>query len=148
MRAAAVIAGLVVLLTATGAASALDFASVAKLSAILYDAPSLKARKLYVVSRYSPLERVVNLNDWVKVRDQGGAMAWIAKSDLSDTRYVVVTAALADVHQAADVKSPLVFQARKQVALEFLEDTSIGWVKVRHQDGTTGYISVTDVWGD
>jgi SH3-like domain-containing protein len=148
MRAAAAIAGLIVLLTATVAAHALDFASVAKPSAILYDAPSLKAGKLYVVSRYSPLERVVNLNDWVKVRDQSGAMAWIEKSALSDTRYVVVTATLADVHQAADAKSPLVFQARKQVALEWLEDTNIGWVKVRHQDGTTGYISITDVWGD
>jgi SH3-like domain-containing protein len=148
MRAAAVIAGLIVLLTATGAAGALDFASVSKPSAILYDAPSVKAVKLYVVSRYSPLERVVKLNDWVKVRDQSGAMSWIEKSALSDTRYVVVTAALADVHQAADAKSPLVFQARKQVALELLEDTSIGWVKVRDQDGTTGYISITDVWGD
>lgn len=140
--------GVIAILMATGVACALDFASVVAPSAILYDAPSVKAKKLYVVSRLMPLERVVKLNDWIKVRDQTGAMAWIASSALSDKRYVVVTAALADVRQKPDMASPLVFQASKQVALEWLADTGIGWIKVRHADGSTGYIKSLEVWGD
>jgi SH3 domain protein len=136
------------LFAASGAAQAVDYASVASQSAILYDAPSLKADKLYVISRYTPLDVVVNLNDWVKVRDQTGALAWVEKKALTNTRYVVVTSALADVRQSPDAKSALLFQARQQVALQWLEDTNIGWLKVRHQDGTAGYIRAADVWGD
>lgn len=134
--------------TATGAALALDYGSVVNPSAILYDAPSLKAKKLYVVSRYTPLELVVSLNDWVKVRDQAGSLTWIEKRALGNARYVVVTAALADVRQTPDTAAALVFQARKQVALEWLERTGAGWIKVRHPDGAIGYIRTLEVWGD
>jgi len=140
--------GFLLLLLATEAARALDFVSVATPSAILYDAPSPKAKKLYVISRYMPLERVVKLNDWVKVRDQSGALAWIEKRALGDKRYVAVTAALADVHQKPDAAAPLVFRANKQVALEWLDSTGTGWLKVRHADGATGYIKSLEVWGD
>ncbi len=147
MRRGFAIAGFLALLAA-GAAHALDYASVEAPSAILYDAPSPKAVKQYVVSRYTPLEVVVTLNDWVKVRDQTGALAWIEKKALSNTRYVAVTVPLADVRQAPDAKAALAFQARRLVALQRLEDTSTGWLKVRHQDGATGYIRIADVWGD
>lgn len=136
------------LLTATGGVLALDYGSVANQSAILYDAPSVKARKLYVVSRYTPLEVVVSLNDWAKVRDQAGSLAWIEKPALGGARYVVVTSALADVRQSPESTAALVFQARKQVALEWLEATGAGWIKVRHPDGAVGYIRTLDVWGD
>lgn len=136
------------LLAVTGNTRAMDFASVATPSAILYDAPSPKAKKLYAISRYTPLERVVKLNDWVKVRDQSGALAWIAQSALGDRRYVVVTAALADVRQKPDAASPLMFQAARHVALERLESTGTGWIRVRHADGAAGYIQSLEVWGD
>ncbi len=135
-------------LLAAAEAHALDYGSVASQSAILYDAPSLKAKKLYVASRYLPLEQVVRLNDWVKVRDQSGSLAWIEKSALSSRRFVVVTAALASVRQSADTASPLLFQVRKDVALEWQASTGTGWVKVRHTDGVAGYVSVAEVWGD
>lgn len=137
-----------VLLCAAGGAQALDYASVADASAILYDAPSSKARKLYVVSRYMPLEMVVNLKGWVKVRDSSGTLAWIAKSALSSKRYVVVTAAQADVRQSPDSSSALLMRVHQQVALEWISDTGVGWIKVRHQDGTIGYIKAAEVWGD
>lgn len=147
MKYGVAIAGLFVLQAAAGVAWSMDFASVTSPSAILYDAPSTKGHKLYVVSRYMPLERVISLKDWVKVRDETGKLAWIEKSALGNVRYVVVTATLADVHQSPDSTSALVFRARKQVALEWLEDTNTGWIKVRHQDGATGYVRVADVWG-
>ena len=136
------------MLGAAGSAQALDYASVAGSTAVLYDAPSSKARKMFVVSRYTPLEMVVSLKDWVKVRDSSGALAWIARSALSNKRFVVVTAALADVRQAADSSSALVFRVQQKVALEWLADNGMGWIKVRHQGGMTGYIKANEVWGD
>jgi len=138
----------IALVTAAGYAHALDYASVADSSAILYDAPSLKAKKIFVVNRYLPLEQVVSLDDWVKVRDSSGSLAWIEKRALSGKRFVAVMTPLAVVHQAADEGAPVTFNARQQVALEWLESSDNGWVKVRHPDGMTGYVRATEVWGD
>ncbi len=136
------------LLAAAGSAHALDYVSVAEGSAILYDAPSTKAKKMFVVSRYLPLEQVVSLDAWVKVRDSSGSLVWIEKRALSSKRFVVVTSALAEVRKAPEENAAVVLQARQQVALEWLENADIGWLKVRHQDGVTGYVRAADVWGD
>lgn len=137
----------IALLATAGSAQAADYVSVADSAATLYDAPSLKAKKIFAVSRYTPLEQVVALDNWVKARDSSGSMAWIEKRTLSSKRFVVVTATLASARQAPEAGAAVIFQARKEVALEWLESTGTGWVKVRHQDGETGYVSTSDVWG-
>ena len=131
-----------------GAARAVDYASVADSSAILYDAPSIKAKKMFVVSRYWPMELVVSLDAWVKVRDSSGSLTWIERRALGSQRFVLVTATLAVVRQAPEENAAVVMQARQQVALELLESTGTGWLKARHADGLTGYIKTADVWGD
>jgi len=137
----------VALFAAATTVHALDYVSVADSSAILYDAPSLKAKKIFVVSRYLPLEQVVSLDSWVKVRDSSGSLSWIEKRALSSKHFVVVTAALAALRQAPEENAALVLQVRKQVALELLENTGNGWLKVSHQDGVTGYVKASEVWG-
>jgi len=136
------------MLAAAGSACAVDYVSVADSAAILYDAPSLKAKKLFVVSRYLPLEQVVNLNDWIKVRDRSGSLAWIEKRAVSNKRFVSVTVPLVALHQAPEENSAVLAQAKQQVALEWLESSGTGWLKVRHQDGATGYVKTTEVWGE
>ena len=143
----AVIIFLITLLAAMGDARAMDYVSVADGPAIFYDAPSLKAKKIFVVSRYLPLEQVVILDNWVKVRDSSGTLAWVEKRALGSKRFVVVTAALGAIRQAPEENAAVILQARQQVALEWLENTGTGWIKVRHQDGATGYVKITDVWG-
>jgi SH3-like domain-containing protein len=113
----------------------------------MYDAPSVKANKLFVASKLYPLEVIVQVDNWTKVRDAAGDLAWVEKKALSETRTVVVTAALADVHQSAEDGAPKVFQARKGVALEVAELGAGTWVKVRHRDGQTGFVRTNQVWG-
>ena len=135
------------LLFAANTVSALDYVSVANSSAILYDAPSAKGKKLFVISRYTPLEQVVNLKEWIKVRDSSGSMAWIQRSAVSDKRYVVVKVALATVRQAPEPGAPVVFQLSKNVVIESLGINGGGWIKARHQDGSTGFMKSVEVWG-
>ena len=71
------LAALSVLFYGAGAACAMDYVSVSDSSAILYDAPSTKAKKLFVVNRYMPFEQVVTLNSWVKVRDRSCGLYWV-----------------------------------------------------------------------
>ena len=136
------------LLCGTGAACAVDYVSVGESNAILYDAPSLKAKKLFVVNRYMPFEQIVALDNWVKVRDRSGALYWVEKRALSSKRYVFALPPLLDVRAEPGPGAARLFQVRQQVALEYLESTGAGWIKVRHQDTDVGYVPSADVWGD
>jgi SH3-like domain-containing protein len=136
-----------VLLAAFGA-NAAEFRSVHDSAAVLYDAPSRQATPLYVVSRSYPLEVIVNLEAWVKVRDHAGALTWIEKKALSDKRMVLVTAPSAEAHQRPEDGAPAVFSAAQNVALELVEIAPNGWLRVRHSDGATGFVRAASVWGD
>ena len=139
---------LVLLLGSISAASAVDFVSVAESSAILYDAPSLKANKLFVVNRYMPFEQVVTLDNWVKVRDHSGGLYWLEKRVVSNKKYLFALNPLVDVRAEPDFGASRVIQVRQQVVLEWLADTGAGWVKVRHVDGEVGYVRSAEVWGE
>lgn len=136
------------MLCAASAAQAVDYVSVGESSAILYDAPSLKAKKLFVVNRYMPFEQVVLLDNWVKVRDHSGALFWLEKRVLSSKNFVFAVNPLLDVRAEPDTGASRAFQVRQYVAMELLEATGTGWVKVRHRDGETGYARSTEVWGE
>ena len=129
------------------AAQAVDYVSVAEPVVILYDAPSLKAKKLFVVNRYMPFEQVVTLENWTKVRDHSGGLYWVEKRTLSNKKYVFALSPLVDAYANPDTSAPPVFQVKQQVVLEVLESTGTGWVKVRHRDGDVGYVRSADVWG-
>lgn len=133
--------------TAGNTALALDYVSVAESSAILYDSPSLKGKKLFVINRFTPLEKVVNLEHWIKVRDSSGGLAWIERRAVSNKHYVVVKAALGTVRQAPEPNAPVVFHVAQKVAIESLGINGGGWIKARHQDGSTGFIKSIEVWG-
>jgi SH3-like domain-containing protein len=124
-----------------------DFKSVADNGVVMYDAPSVKAKKMFVVSRDYPVEAMVSVDNWVKVRDPSGELFWVERKSLSDRRTVVVTVPVAEVRQAAGDREPLVFRAQQGVALELSEVGTDGWARVRHRDGQSGYLRIKDVWG-
>jgi len=130
-----------------GAGVAADFRSVAENAAVLYDAPSAKAKKLYVVSQGYPIEVVVVVEGWSKVRDANGELTWIESKQLSDKRTLLVKAPLAQVREAADDRAPVVFEAQQNVLLELQEVASGGWLRVRHRDGQSGFVKIAQVWG-
>jgi SH3-like domain-containing protein len=139
---AAVLAGLLV----SGNAAAVEFRSVTESAAILYDAPSTKGQKLFVLSQGYPVEVVVRVEGWTKIRDDTGEFAWIENNRLSERHTVMVKVASAEARQAASENSPVAFTAEKSVFLE-LVDMASGWAKVRHRDGTIGFIKVSQLWG-
>src|SRR5512135_92260 len=118
-------------------AQALDYRSIEPATAVFYDAPVASAKKLFVVSRFYPVEVVVSLADWTKVRDVTGALAWVEKKDLAERRTVLVTVPIADVRKEPADKAPLVFQAEKDVALDLdaAAKSTPGWAKVKAADG-------------
>ncbi len=128
-------------------ASAAEFRSVDAQAAILYDAPSAKGKKLYLIKPLTPVEVLVKLDGWVKVRDAEGTLAWVQARALTEKRMLVVTSPKGEIRQAERPDAPLVAELDKWVAVELIEPGAAGWAKVRHRDGATGYMRLTQVWG-
>jgi SH3-like domain-containing protein len=139
---------------AGGAAGAADYRITADAPTLMYDAPSTKARALFVYGRDVPLEVVVTVEGWTKIRDVGGSFGWIPNKSLADKRVLLVRVPVADVRVNPDDAAPLAFRAEQNVLLDLAESATSpattaapGWVKVRHRDGQSGYVRVNQVFG-
>ncbi|MHB8496014.1 MAG: SH3 domain-containing protein [Casimicrobiaceae bacterium] len=135
-------------------ACAADYRATSDPATVLYDAPSTRAKPMFVYGRDVPVEVLVVVEGWTKVRDESGTIGWIASKSLSDKRMLEVRAPGADVRAAPDNAAPVVFRADKDLLLELAEPATSpaaasapGWVKVRHRDGATGYVRLSQVFG-
>ena len=128
-------------------AAAIDYKAIEPAAAILYDTPSAKGRKLFLLRKYTPVEVIVAVEGFVKVREPEGAIGWVEKKALGDRRQVIVTAAKAQVRGEARTDAAPVFEAEKGVALELVDPPKDGWAKVKHVSGQVGMVRVTQVWG-
>lgn len=132
---------------AAPAALALEFGSLGE-AAIMYDGPSLQAGKRFVAAAGTPVEVVVALPQWVKVREAGGDIVWIERRVLSASRNVIVTAPAAQVRRQPSEDAPAAYSVERDVLLELQDGAPPGWVKVRHRSAGAGYARVAEVWGE
>jgi SH3-like domain-containing protein len=135
-------------------AAAADFRATNDPATVLFDAPSARAKPLFVYGRDVPVESLVTVEGWTKIRDASGTIGWMQSKLLSDKRMVVVRAPVADVRAAAEEGAPVVFRAERDVLLEIAEAAASpsttqmpGWIKVRHRDGQAGYVRLSQVFG-
>ncbi len=124
-------------------ALASDFKTTAANGTIFYDGPSPRAYKLFVATANYPVEIITSEGSWVRVRD----FAWVERKALSDRRVAMVVVPTVDVRQQPDDRSGSAFQAVQGVVLDIVDMNSPGWVRVRHRDGSTGFVRLREVWG-
>ena len=118
-------------LAAAPAAHALDYLSLAE-AAPAYDAPSAKARPLFVVLAGTPVELVVGLDGWSKVRDSRGELVWIEKKHLTDKRNVIVRVDRAQVRAAAAARLTALWARIADMIREVTSANAshVGWMKI------------------
>ncbi len=126
---------------------ALDYKSVGDAPAILYDTPSVRGNRTFVAPRGMPVEIILTYGEWSKIRDAAGSLSWVMSKALVSQRNVIVTANKAKIHTEPTANSPVAFTADKNVLLELSAPATTGWIKVRHRDGLSGYVQISDVWG-
>ena len=127
-----------------------DFRQTADNATIGYEGPSGKATRQVLYSRGTPVEVVVSIEGWVKVRDVTGALIWLERKALAERSNVQVKATVADVQAAPDAASPVVFRAEQGVLLQLVmpQPPNAGaWAQVRHRDGQVGYVRLEAVFG-
>jgi len=131
-----------------------DYRGTVEAATVLYDAPSARSKPLFVLGRDVPLEVIVPVEAWIKVRDAGGTIGWVEKRALGERHTLVVRAPVAEIHANPDEAAPVVFRAEQNVLLELAEPAASaattampGWVGVRHRDGQGGYVRISQVFG-
>lgn len=137
---------------ATPATPKTSFVNIGDKPAVLFDAPSTRANKTFIVLRQSPLEVLVKLDKWTKVRDHEGTIGWVENETLAarnTPRLVMVNVATADIRTAADAGANVVFDAQRNVVLEITSTVApVGWLAVKHRDGQMGFVRLLQVWGE
>jgi len=123
------------------------YRSVAKPDMVMFDAPSDKAKKIFLAPQGMPVEVISVLRTWVKVRDPLGDLAWVSRDDLTDRRMLMATT-IAVLRRDAQPSAAPWFSVDRGVVLELLEERPInGFLKVRYTEGQIGYIQPDQVWG-
>ena len=138
---------LAALLCCSAASQALEFRSVAETGTVFFSQPSSTSAKLFLASKAYPVEVVLQNQDWVRVRNAIGQMAWVPTAKLSSKRYVLVLSEHATIRRTADDAAAVLATAEQNLVLALIETPSSGWAHVRIDDKTSGYIRLSDIWG-
>ena len=134
-------------LLAAPAARAQEYRSVGEPATVSYDAPSAKAKRLWVLSRGYPLQVQAMIEGWTRVRDASGDVSWVESRALSTARTVLVRAATGTVRDSPSESGAVLLRVGRDVVLDMVEAPVGEWVRVRHRDGATGFIHVNQVFG-
>jgi len=126
-----------------------DFMSVNADQAFLHEAPSDSTKKSFIVTRGYPLEVIVSLKEWKKVKDHEGLINWIKTSDLSSKRTVLNLKGDNPIYLEPSSESPMLAKVNENVTLELSDAKKIDdWVKVYSKVADIeGFIKATDLWG-
>jgi SH3-like domain-containing protein len=140
-----------VALGVSAVARAEDFKQTTDAATVAYEGPSTRSTKQFVYSRGTPLEVLVSIEGWLKVRDAQGALVWIERRALGDRVNVQVKSTTpADVLSAPDAASPVAFRVDGGVLLSLVSPPTPAtgaFVQVRHRDGQTGFVRIDALFG-
>ena len=126
-----------------------DFISVKTKQAILFQGPSNVTEKLFIVTEGYPLEVLVSLKDWKKVKDHNGKISWIESKYTHKERTVLILNDDAVIFNQANDKSHKLANVDKFVVLKLNSSMLIdNWAQVKTQiEGLIGFINSEEVWG-
>ncbi len=128
-------------------AGAQEYRSIGEPATILYDAPSTKARRLWILGRGYPVQLQATIEGWSRIRDAAGDVSWVENRSLSTARTVLVRAAMGTLRSSPAEASPVLLRVGRDVVLDMVEPPAGEWVRVRHRDGVVGFIHVNQVFG-
>jgi SH3-like domain-containing protein len=128
-----------------------EFKQTTGAATVGYEGPSTRSEKQFIYSRGTPLEVLVSIEGWFKVRDVQGTLVWVERRALGDRANVQVkSSAPTDVYANPDATSPVAFRVEPGVVLSLvaLPTPATGpFAQVRHRDGQIGFARVDSLFG-
>ncbi|MGJ7543821.1 SH3 domain-containing protein [Variovorax sp. LT1R16] len=127
-------------------AHAREMVSVARGEVSMRSGPSTRSEVQWALSRGYPLQVISRRGNWLQVRDFENDRGWVPRSLTARTPYHVVQSRVANLRSTPGTKGRIVGKASRGEVLRTLERKG-SWVKVRHGNGTTGWVAQDLVWG-
>ncbi len=137
--------GLPLLLTASSASA--ETLSVKLASANFRARPHEAAELKFSADKFFPVDVVEKKNGWAKVRDFEGDEAWVLERALGNTQSVVVSAEKANIREAANTTSDVLFTVKRGEVFK-VESRQGNWLKVVDANGDGGFIRDDMTWGE
>jgi SH3-like domain-containing protein len=143
---AAVAAVLWVLALAASASHAQQMVSVSREEINMRSGPGTRFEAIWTLIRGYPLRVIGSRGRWLKVRDFEGDHGWVFRSLTGRTPYHVVKAQVANLRAQPSTRSRVLGRLSYGDILRTLGRRA-GWVRVRHEDGTRGWVARNLLWG-
>ena len=117
----------------------------------LRERPSTKSPVIWELGKGFPLKVIGSQGNWLKVSDFESDVGWIYKGLVSRKPHLVVkvnkkSKKRVNIRSGPGTNYKIVGKAEYGVVFETLQRGG-GWVKVRHEDGLTGWIKRSLLWG-
>ena len=126
-------------------AFAAEHVSVLKNGVNIRSGPDTKKEVLWILFKGYPLQVNARKGKWAQVVDFDGDKGWISVDLLSKEKTLIVKADTANLRVGAGKDYEIVASVKRGVVFKPLT-THGDWVKVKHADGTTGWILGKLLW--
>ncbi|MCB2181906.1 MAG: SH3 domain-containing protein [Desulfobulbaceae bacterium] len=108
--------------------------------------PTTNSKVKWVLGKGFPLQVIGHKGKWLKVRDFENDTGWVFASLTSSKAHMVVKKKIINIRSGPGTKYRIIAQAKYGVVFRTIKQVK-GWAKVRHQNGTTGWVSRKLLWG-
>jgi len=138
-------AAAVVMLILASPVLAAEYASIAKNDATVRSGPDIKKEALWTLFKGYPVQIVTRKGNWAQIVDFEGDKGWIATSLLSKEKTAIIKVSSANLRTGAGTDYEIVAEAKQGVVFKTVASEK-GWVKVKHADGTIGWVLGKLLW--
>ncbi len=121
------------------------YVTVKKDGVNIRSAPNTKSEILWEVFKDFPLQVIGKKGDWLHTKDFEGDKGWIFKNLVSRRKKVIVKVNTANLRVGPGTNYELTATVKYGVVFTPLSKQN-GWIKVKHDDGTTGWIAAKLLW--
>ncbi|MFH7325019.1 SH3 domain-containing protein [Desulfurivibrio sp. C05AmB] len=133
------------LLLSLPATAAAEYVSIQRDKVNIRSGPSTDHAIVWEVFRGFPLQILERRGEWARVSDFENDQGWIYIPLVSNTKTLIVRVNTANMRGGPGTNHEVIASVRYGVIFEPLERRG-DWIRVRHSDGATGWISASLLW--
>lgn len=136
---------LIVTIIAATPTLAAEYISVKKDGVNIRSGPSTNKEILWEVFKDFPLEVIKRQDEWIQAKDFEGDQGWIFATLVGKDKRVIVKVDTANMRIGPAQNYELVATVKYGVVFTPIEKEG-DWIKVKHEDGTSGWIFKKLLW--
>ena len=135
-----------IVLALTVSAEAVTMVSIKGAKVNMRSGPGTKYSVLWELGDGFPLKIVGNKGSWYKVEDFEGDGGWIEKNLVHRDAHMIVKKKRINVRSGPGGSYRVVGKANYGVVFKTVKQKK-GWVKVKHENGLSGWVKRSLLWG-